>query len=136
MPSWRDEYATGVALIDAQHQRLLGLVDELEAIERDDPTVEKLRAALDEVVAFTQVHFTMEEDLMVRVEYPESDQIEMIKQHRDFTGYIRIRVIEFREAPTEDVMPLRTFIAGWLVTHEFGLDNKLAAFIRVTDRER
>ena len=130
IPSWNESYATGEKQIDDQHRDLLGLVDELEISDRELASLSTMRALLDRVLDFNVVHFIMEENLMVRVEYPLIDQIEMRTQHNEFTSFMRLRVIEFQHSPSEDIMPLREFLTDWLITHEFGLDRKLAQFIQ------
>jgi hemerythrin len=132
LPSWDDSYATGDEAIDRQHRELLKLVDDLERAELASATPEVINKALDLVVDFTFSHFAMEEDLMVRVDYPQRDQDEMIQQHREFANYARLRVAEFRSAGPQSVLPLRAFLTEWLTVHEFGLDRKLADFIHVT----
>jgi hemerythrin len=45
-------------------------------------------------------------------------------------------VVEFRAAIGQSVIPLRVFLTEWLTQHEFGLDRKLADFIRSTASAR
>jgi hemerythrin-like metal-binding protein len=134
LPTWNDSYATGDEAIDRQHRELLELVDDLERAEVASASLEAVYKALDLVTDFTQSHFRMEEELMVRVDYPQHDQDEMIQQHHEFTHYARLRVVEFRSGGPQSVLPLRAFLTEWLTVHEFGLDRKLAVFIRVTHR--
>ena len=134
LPTWNDSYATGDEAIDRQHRELLELVDDLERAEAASASLETVFKALDLVTEFTQSHFMMEEALMVRVDYPQRDQDEMIQQHQEFTHYARLRVVEFRSGGPQSVLPFRAFLTEWLTVHEFGLDRKLATFIRVTHK--
>lgn len=136
-PTWDDSMKTGDTHIDEQHQRVLGLIDKLEAAETQthSPAL-TLYAILDELMAFTDTHFIAEEHLMRRVEYPPIPTEEMLAQHGEFKNYARLRVLEFRHAGDVSVLPLLSYLTEWLVTHEFGLDRKLVDWIRETQPEQ
>jgi hemerythrin len=88
------------------------------------------------VLDFTIQHFGMEEDLMRSVQYPSQPTLEMIQQHREFTDYARLRVLEFSSSGATAIQPLGAFLREWLVGHEFGLDRKLVAWIRERETAR
>jgi ATP-dependent Clp protease ATP-binding subunit ClpA len=120
----QDEY------ISTEHL-LLAIVDELESAEAHmKGSRDVILGVLDHVMAFTITHFIMEEQLMADVNYPSPACDEMILQHREFTAYARLRVLEFRKGELISVLPLQAFLAEWLTIHEFGLDKLLADFIR------
>jgi hemerythrin len=120
---------TGHPTIDRQHRAIIGLIDDLEAAEALDRTA-AVRDVLIRVMDFTVSHFGMEEDLMRAVGYPPEPTLEMIEQHREFTAYARLRVMEFRSTEPDTQHPLGTFLREWLVNHEFGLDRTLVDWIR------
>jgi hemerythrin len=109
--SWDESYETGNPTIDLQHRRLLGLVDALEEAERASAGAAVISRLVERVMESTVSHFLTEESLMAQVGYPQRDQDEMIAQHRS-------------------VLPLGSFRTEWLTAHEFGLDERLADFIR------
>ena len=125
---WDEAFETGHIEIDRQHRELLALVDDLESAEAESP--DALLRVLEHVMEFTLTHFLLEEDLMVEVSYPQLPREQMIEQHREFTSYARLRVLEFRKGSLVSVLPLQAFLAEWLTRHEFGLDRLLADFIR------
>ena len=129
--TWDTAYETGHAEIDLQHRQLLAIVQELESAEtQEHRSHEVIVGVLNHVMDFTILHFAMEEGLMRRVGYPLAARDEMIRQHEEFTAYARLRVLEFRENCLVSVLPLRDFLAEWLLVHELGLDSRLASFIR------
>ena len=109
--SWTEAYVTGNPTIDRQHRELLGQIDALETAEHASAGAAVISVLLEHVMELTVSHFLSEESLMERVGYPRHDQDEMIGQHRS-------------------VLPLGSLCREWLTTHEFGLDEKLADFIR------
>jgi hemerythrin-like metal-binding protein len=135
--TWDSSYETGDPSIDLQHRELLAIVDELEAAEAErHHSHEAILRVLGHVMDFALSHFLMEEELMVQVGYPSPAVEEMVEQHREFTSYSRLRVLEFRAGELGSVLPLQAFLADWLVVHEFGLDRYFADFLRERGRIR
>jgi len=128
LSSWDESLETGNELIDRQHREVVDLLDELRAAEAA-PETEVLRV-LDKMMEFTLFHFAAEEKLMTQVGYPADPSVEMVQQHREFTDYARLRVLEFRRGEMACVLPLHAFLDEWLKIHEFGMDRLLADWIR------
>jgi len=129
--TWDPSHETGHEMIDLQHRELLGIVQELQAAEENThDSLDVILAVLTHFMDFTISHFMMEEELMAKVGYPPIPREGMIEQHREFTSYSRLRVLEFRKGELLSVLPLQAFLAEWLTAHEFGLDKQLADFIR------
>jgi len=131
---WDPSHETGHPEIDFQHRQLLSIVQELQSAEdhtHGSPDV--ILRVLAHFMDFTILHFMMEEELMALVEYPTAPREHMIEQHREFTSYSRLHVLEFRKGELHSVLPLQAFLAEWLMDHEFGMDKQLADFIRARD---
>jgi two-component system NtrC family sensor kinase len=125
LPSWDEAYETGNAMIDDQHRQILQLTDDLERAEIDAADRQTIYSVLDQVM-----DFNMEEGLMVSIDYPPEDQMQMVHEHREFKSYARLRVLEFRSGDLTTVLPLKRFLVKWLLEHEFGHDMKLVAYMR------
>jgi len=130
MTTWDESMATGEPHIDEQHRRMLALIDEFEASRGTQYDSVSSLLLLQEAMSFAVEHFLMEEDLMRRVHYPPRPTKVMIEQHIEFKHYARMRVLEFRGGESACIPTLQDFLVNWLVTHEFGLDRELAAWIR------
>ncbi len=129
--TWGELMETGDPHMDRQHREIIELVDRLDAIGADDASwMGHAHEILDQVMDLTITHFTTEELLMVRVGYPGDAQERMLEQHRDFSAYARIRVLEFRAGDRSGLALLPGFLRMWLVEHEFGLDRELVRWIR------
>ena len=128
--SWDESLETGNAMIDSQHHHLIDLLDELSDELKSES---EILGMLDRVMDFTADHFLCEEELMTEVGYPPDATGTMVGQHKEFKAYVRLRVLEFREEETFDVVPFQTFVMNHLKTHEFGLDRELADWIRRRD---
>jgi len=66
---WKDEYSTGIADVDHEHQELIALINELyEAMSRGDENV-TVMDFLGEIYAHVSAHFALEEKIMRRHRY-------------------------------------------------------------------
>lgn len=65
---WDSSLNTGIDEIDNQHRKIVDYINELEvAMEANDP--DGVKAAIDNVIDYTQSHFAYEENLMREAEY-------------------------------------------------------------------
>jgi len=128
--TWDPSYETGNDNIDQQHRQLLAIVDGLESAEAQTlGSHDAVLDVLDLIMDYSLSHFAMEEELMAQVGYPSPAVEEMIQQHREFSSYARLRVLEFRSGELVSVSPLRAFLTEWLTDHVLGADKQLADFI-------
>ena len=124
---WDESLETGNAIIDSQHRQLISLIDALT----DEPkSANKILRLLNEVMDFTIIHFLSEEELMTDVNYPRDATRTMADQHKDFKAYARLRILEFRQDKSFNIIPFQSFVMNRLKVHEFELDRQLADWIR------
>ena len=77
---WRDEFCTGHADIDGQHQQLFCLLDELYDAVCAGDGANVVEAVVTELVTYTRTHFYQEESLMREFNYPGID--EHLREHQ------------------------------------------------------
>ncbi len=127
---WNENFNTGLAKIDAQHQKLVQLLNLLAshiAFESDIPT---LNVIFDELTNYTVYHFKTEEAIWH--EYFPGDELES-KHKETHAGFIEV-VIQLRsegntrhvETVINDVL---TFLTRWLVSHILENDRYLAMVV-------
>jgi hemerythrin len=69
--TWKEFYSVGDPSLDAQHQQIIGVINELyEAMEKKS-TQQVIKPILDCLVNYTFEHFKREEETMEAVEYPD-----------------------------------------------------------------
>lgn len=110
---WSSDLDTGINVIDNQHRRIVEYINQLHhAIETGDrPEVAEV---LEELVDYTLSHFTFEEELMEKADYP------FISAHKKVHKLFVKRVADFRQRFElgEDIAPqLHTALKTWLVNH-------------------
>lgn len=115
---WSNELDTGIEVIDKQHRRIVDLINELNtANEGGDTAV--INHVLGELVDYTMSHFSFEEELQEKANYP------FYKAHKRVHEIFTKRVAEFqkRAASGENVAPeLLAMLKIWLVNHIKGDD--------------
>ena len=110
---WSSELDTGINVIDNQHRRIVDYINQLHhAIESGERT--EVAEVLEELVDYTLSHFTFEEELMEKADYP------FITAHKKVHKLFVKRVAEFQQRFElgEDIAPqLHTALRTWLFNH-------------------
>lgn len=65
---WVPEYNTGIDVIDDQHRRILDYINEIDAIDVNTDR-ERVKQILENIIDYTQSHFTFEESLQEEAGY-------------------------------------------------------------------
>lgn len=129
--TWCDEYNVNVREIDMQHQKLLELVNNLHFSVESRIDKNDLENLLVELVDFTRVHFSTEEQLMKKYDYPEFESHH--KEHRILLKHMNdlVAVVSGGEYPTfysdYDVS------SDWALVHISEHDKGLGAFLNSKD---
>ena len=67
---WTDEFSVGIPEIDADHQQLLKLLNDLHEAVETKAGDEVLEKVLDALLLYVSYHFAHEEGLFLRTKYP------------------------------------------------------------------
>lgn len=122
---WSSDLDTGIEIIDRQHRRLIEYLNELnDAIGQRD--ADGVKHVLDELVDYTLSHFSFEEELMEKANYP------FFKAHKRVHEIFTKRVNEFlaRAGRGEDVAPeIASMVKIWLINHIKGDDKDYVAVV-------
>ena len=126
--SWTDDLCTGAALIDADHRKLVGLVNVLFETMANGETSDAMGKALNELIAYTKEHFAREEAEMQRVEYVAS------LAHQSEHAKLIAQVVELKAmldgGGRINVVAVADFLSDWLRNHILTADMKLAAVLK------
>lgn len=125
--AWDKSIILNVRLIDEQHKELVDLINAFyESIRKKEPNtaiLELLQGLLD----YTRFHFTAEQDLMRKHNYPGlKDQL---KEHKDFIEHITDCHTRISEGKLVVSLEVTSFLRTWLIEHIKGTDKKLAEFL-------
>jgi methyl-accepting chemotaxis protein/hemerythrin len=121
MITWSRSYSVGVSQMDEEHQRLIGIINNLYASMRSGRSKDAIGKILDELVDYTKTHFAHEERLMQESGYEGYDDQKraheaLIAQVVEIQGKYRVGA-----ALGQEVM---AFLKNWLLNHIQGMDKK------------
>jgi hemerythrin len=112
---WNNSYSLGIGIIDQEHQTLISMMNDLhDAMQKN---IEKgvLKEILDNLISYTETHFTNEENYFDQFEYPDTENHK--KEHAAFIKKIsrfKIRFDKGEEALSFEIM---VFLKDWLLNH-------------------
>lgn len=127
---WNENFATGIESIDAQHKRLIELLNMLVghlAYQSDAPTLNKI---FDELKNYTNEHFTCEEKIWA--EYFKDDS--WLGWHKDAHTDFIAKVLELKAKQTQEtadevIEEIVSFLTHWLALHIIESDKRMAKVV-------
>ena len=123
---WSDEYSVGSDAMDGQHMRLIGLINDLDAVIQQGRHFEQLQSVLDGIIDYTKTHFASEEAHMAQMGYP--DLAAHKETHEQLLREVHSLRDEARDGDRAVMDRLLIFLQSWLVGHIIGIDKKYGAY--------
>ncbi|MCK4706369.1 MAG: bacteriohemerythrin [Gammaproteobacteria bacterium] len=121
---WSNEFTSGVNVIDADHKKLISLINHCRKL-LDDNRCDELPSILDDLHTYVNYHFKREELLMEVCEYPDLDAHR--KMHQDLTIKVEYHIKEYGLG-RETVKSLLAFLTDWLKNHIMGKDFEIVPY--------
>ncbi len=133
---WKDEYALGISVVDAQHKQLFRLSGELDQKLSAGIQPEEIDAMLVHMGEYAARHFTMEEKYMAESNYPGLK--EQKDAHKAFSALFTELYEKFKKTgPTEEVTAtLRMELVNWIKDHVSGLDQRFGDYYSLLNAPR
>ncbi|MBF0204475.1 MAG: hemerythrin family protein [Desulfamplus sp.] len=121
---WKEEYNTGIAEIDYQHQYFLSLIKRITTVmaERHDHTY--CQRLFTELVYYTRFHFYSEENIMMHYNYTGFKEHQEI--HRDLIDLLTNKINSIAEN-MDEYHQFVQFLLKWFVHHSMEEDKKIAS---------
>lgn len=124
---WNNTYSTGIERFDEQHKGIIILLNRLLDTMKDQRKTDETGTVLSELTAFSDNHFTEEEDAMMRHGYPH------YSKHYVEHNTLRSKVSELRQKHAEGDMPhtveMLKFISHWVDSHLKDTDINYGPFL-------
>lgn len=125
---WTQDLSVGVQELDDQHKKMLAFINALfEAVTHTD-NAEDMRRIADQLMVYTEEHFTTEEEFMRRCGFPalaahQQQHIHFMEKIRDFSATLD-------EGVTSPILPLEMFhfLHTWLTEHIMRMDRGYATY--------
>ena len=126
--SWGDLYKLNIDIIDAQHKKLIDLINKLHDAFTEGKAHEVTNDIIDEMLNYADYHFQMEEVIFDKHDYPLSSEHKII--HNDFfekANVYKARVLKGEENVHYDLLK---YLKEWLIKHIQGEDVKYAEYFK------
>jgi hemerythrin len=133
---WDSSLETGYEKVDNQHRQLISALNSIIDASRNGKGTDEIFKTLDFLTGYTIMHFTDEEKLQVKYDYP--DYLIHKRYHDEFkvtVGELTQRIV--KEGPSEEmVTTVTTAIGDWLLNHIKGDDFRMAAYVKAKAAEQ
>ena len=125
MIQWKDEYSTGIEVIDNQHKELFNIANKIYTLLNDEfctDKYDKIIEILNELKDYTVYHFRSEEEYMKSIHYNKlfSQKIEhdYFVSKFDEIDYDKIDVDQDKY-----ILSILDFIINWITNHIISKDK-------------
>ena len=130
LAQWSTAYETGNEKIDAQHRHLFEIINSLDYSLKQKMSEPEIRAILDDLFHYTQIHFHDEEELMKSIDYPY--QVEHKTIHDRLIQ--DVKALKQRLNQSESIfslyLDLTSFLSDWLAHHIQEKDKGMISYLR------
>ncbi|MDR2135410.1 MAG: bacteriohemerythrin [Treponema sp.] len=132
---WHDSYSVGIRLVDDQHKELINLTNRLHeaSVLGWDKSKVAFMSAIRAAVDYVGYHFSTEEKIMKRVNYPDYKNHK--KEHADFVKEVLRQVQDFQAGQKVSANDFVVFLKEWVLAHIAVCDKKMGIYLVKLKRE-
>lgn len=112
---WDSKWETGIRIIDEQHRMLFDIINDLHKAMKHSREREILERILKNLKMYIFTHFTLEEELMLKVGY--DDFANHKKEHSKFIETMNGIASDFEKDQRESSKEILEFLKDWLIYH-------------------
>ncbi len=124
---WKVAFRVGDPMVDEQHKKLFALLGALHQGIHSCDSRERVQTTLAELLAYTRYHFSAEEALMQKANYPE------FLAHKALHDALLAKVVAMQEeaakSDSDMGVALLVFLNDWLVKHVLESDKAIGRFL-------
>ncbi|MBI5120962.1 MAG: hemerythrin family protein [Rhodospirillales bacterium] len=127
---WSQEtMSIGLPSIDADHQKLLALINEVEAVALQRLPADVIERVLAQLAQYVSYHFRREEEMMAKAGFPGLTEHEGL--HEEFSDRVcQLTAQYFIDANLADAKELLDFLSNWLVVHIQSRDPEFVSWVK------
>lgn len=126
--NWNDKMSVGIEVFDADHKKLIAMLNDLFDAVQAGKGKDVLGKILDGLVDYTKMHFSREEQMMQKHSYV--DYAAHKKEHDDLAKQVLDVQKKYQSGQTATLsMEVMNFLKNWLVKHIQGTDKKYGPFL-------
>jgi len=119
---WDEKYSVGIAKIDEQHKKLIGLVNKLYDAMREGKGKDILLSILEETLNYTNYHFSTEEEIFKKYNYSLKEP--HMKEHKSMKEKVERLYNDVKAGNSNVTVEVFTFLKDWINNHILDIDMK------------
>lgn len=124
---WGPQFKTGIAEIDEQHKKLVGLLNDFgKALSMEELSQKILDQVVENTAEYAKVHFQTEESLMCRMGIDPRHHKNHVSNHNSFLVDILYIAESIDPEDSKGYHRLHNFLTRWLIYHILGIDQNMA----------
>jgi hemerythrin len=126
---WNDSLKLGVAVVDQQHERLIGILNRLHEATAEGRAAQIISEIIDELIIYTATHFSMEEKYFAQFEYEDAEEHQ--EEHAALIARVNAFANEYENSAPGSraglARQLLEFLGIWWRYHMLETDAKFVA---------
>ena len=127
VPVWNQSFTVKVKRCDEDHQRLFALIQRLHDTVETRLDESAAREAIRELGEYTETHFSAEEALLERTNYPALASHRL--HHQTFIAKVEELKQLLDRAPSTAKLAMVEYLKNWLVRHIKLVDGRYSAHL-------
>jgi hemerythrin len=124
---WSDVYSVNIQACDAEHQKLVDLINQLFDAMKAGKGSQELGEILQKMVDYADLHFANEEKLLSAYQYPQLARQKA--QHEAFIQQVFEFSRDFQEGKVALSIKISNFLKNWLITHIQNEDKQYGPYL-------
>lgn len=120
---WKPEYSVGDESMDAEHQEMIDLINEIYEKLDSNPDADQIEECLGDIFSTVSMHFALEESLMRKNNYAEYQAHK--DDHEDLLDQIRDLMDDFAADFSAGAVRLEQGLSDWFAGHFSTFDARL-----------
>lgn len=125
---WDDSLSVNVLELDQQHEKLIGLINELDEAMKTREGKDVLGKIVGSLMIYAAIHFKTEEMYFSKFRYPDTAYHMM--EHAAFVEKVEKFKDEFISGNRPLTSEVMYFMSTWLKDHIMGTDKKYVGFFK------
>ncbi len=124
---WDDKFSVEIDQFDDHHKQLLNILVDLKNSEKIKENRTYIKNLLFELVSYTKYHFTAEERILQKYEYPDFIQHKM--EHEKLIEQVNRFLDDYSRGEKDLNREIFDFLKKWLVDHILDSDKKYSTYL-------
>jgi len=124
---WSEKLSVKISIFDDEHKKLIGIFNRLHEAMSQGQGLNVLDNILVELSDYTKTHFSHEEEVMKKYEYPGFT--EQKKAHEEFIRKLTDAQDQYNKGNLSLSIPMMNFLWSWVQNHIKKMDQNYSEFL-------